>query len=480
MADDSPLAIYKKLFGESEALKGRYSGAMDEQRQAASTSMTDLEDTYRRRPSSGLLALAEGLSAPGPGGFIQAYHSGLKSYRKSREDDSDKDIERAQKLAALRGARAKLTETGLDNERQILEGQRGIAGGLQTIKKDEIAETRARAEEQRGEMLLRALGITGDGGSATPPPPPGPEGWDSGGEGEIVNESEDDLSFGQTTPPPSQRPPMPAPPAQAPGRPPMPAIQLTDTQKMLIAAEHPAKRAALLATMLANRSQTESQKVAEREKIAVERLQLQPGTPAYNQYIATGQMPQPRDATRAVSELRAIREADTNMGKYEDAERSLLEAYNLIPKAWNRMGGQTAATIGEFFGQGEDKNGAVYATKQLNTILSEEAIKAMGDALTGASTDYEMKKFLELYADGSASATRKQEALKRVIEKITRQKLLAQEQSKGLRSGEYYKPGYEPPKAPTGERGEPAGAKNAPGGSDPYSAADAILKGGAQ
>lgn len=488
MAGESPLEIYRRILERSAAMPAEYQKAADEQRGGLDTSMADITGAYAKRdPGNSLYAMGAGmLKKTAPWSFGNAFGSGLEAYVAANGQDADKDVERASKIAALRQARNKLSTDVLDQERLGLGTQTSVAGGIQGINKDNIAEGRIRAQEQRDEMLLRL--IMGTGG-ATPPPAPttggdGSSGVAGGADDDILNESEGGdwgsqppYQVAQATPQPSPQPqPRAAPQPAADGL----ASKLSQEQKLLIMATPPAQRAGMLANILAGKSQTETQKVEERKKIAVEQLQLQPGTPAYNQYIATGQMPQPRDATRAVSELKAIREADKEKGMYEDAERSLLEAYNLIPKAWNRTGGQTAATIGEFFGQGDDKESAVYATKQIQNILSEEAIKAMGDALTGASTDFEMKKFLELYADGSASTTRKQEALKRVIEKITRQKMLAQEQSKGLRSGEYYKPGYEPPKSPTGERGEPAGAKNAPGGSDPFAAADAILKGGAK
>jgi len=59
------------------------------------------------------------------------------------------------------------------------------------------------------------------------------------------------------------------------------------------------------------------------------------------------------------------------------------------------------------------------ATKRYNDILSESAIKAMAQTLTGASTNYEMQQFLAILADPASDATIRKKALKNLKQLVT-------------------------------------------------------------
>lgn len=456
---EGALDIYRRTLGDVERINRGYGAAMDEQRQGYDTSMEDLSGAYANRDRGApLFALASGLLAPTKTGrFGESVGAGLSAYGQARDKESQRDIERATKIAALREARAKLSQQALDSQRQMLPTQTGIAGGIRGIEQDNLAERLRREEIQRGERLIESL--TG-GAPQQAPRPPAPSG---GFEGDPTMQPG---SFGQEG---DEGQPAIAPPAPAPMRPPAPQqaapqnrFGLTEAQ-ILILKSDPKNAAANFAKFAGQRDDLYEQ-AQKRKQIAAD-LGLKPGSPEHTHFVGTGQMPQPKDATRAVSELKAIREADTEVGKYASAEKYLGEAMKLIPNAFSGFTAGARGSIGESLGMGNDEDSSVYATQRLKQILGEEAIKQMGDALTGASTDYEMRKFLELYADSSASPKRKTDALAAVIDKLTAQRRLAEARSKDMRTGEYYKPGYTVPTVDN----------NPPKKGDVFSAADAII-----
>jgi hypothetical protein len=106
-------------------------------------------------------------------------------------------------------------------------------------------------------------------------------------------------------------------------------------------------------------------------------------------------------------------------------------------------------------------------------LMNAEAIKAMSDQLTGASTNFEMEKFIEIIADPTAPPDKKLEAVRELNAEARRQLQYARERSDGLRDQSIRKPGGQPsvirPGSTTGapsggDRPPVAGAERAPDG----------------
>ncbi len=465
MAAESPLAIYRDVLRRTREMPGQYRASAEEERGAYDTSMADIEQSYAKRdPGGPLYAMASGLLKPTrTGTFGESWGSGLSAYKAANDQDAEKEIERAQKIASLRMARAALSRRTLQDEAGLFGTQTGIAGNINTMNRQAIEDQRRAEEDAAWQRLFGGGGgapgaapaVPGAAPAPSPAPAPGgaPQGL-GGGPGEDVlagGDGGDIISGSEGTP-------------QMAGGESGHPLGLTEQQLQVLRAAPREMRQGLLSKFMTEKDDLLKQ--AEKRKQLALQLGLKPGTHEYSQYVATGQMPQPKDATRAVSELKAIREADTDVGRYTAAEKQLTEALDLIPKAFSGFAAGARGSAGEMFGYGSDREGGVYATQRLKQILDEEAIKAMGDALTGASTDYEMRKFLELYSDSGASPQRKADALRAVIMKIRAQRRLAEARSKDMRTGEYYKPGYTVPTV-----------ENDPNGTDVFGRADAIIRG---
>lgn len=282
---ESALDIYRRTLGDVQRINSGYGAAMDEQRQAYDTSMSDLSGAYANQDKGApLYALASGLLAPTrTGRFGESVGAGLTAYSAARDRESQRDIERASKIAALRDARAKLSQQALDSQRQMLPTQTGIASGIHGIEQHNLAEKLRQEQAARTRQLLESLGV---GASATPAPAPAPAG-NGGFEGDpsmMPGQFGQEGDEGQ----PAQAPPTPRPPALQPvpagsprpqppvGNAPRPAIELTPAQKMLLAAADPKEVPTMLAGFL---KQNDVDMSPEGKK--ARDLGFKPGTPEF-------------------------------------------------------------------------------------------------------------------------------------------------------------------------------------------------------
>jgi len=300
---ESPLEIYRRVLERSRAMPGEYSKAADEQRGGLDASMADITQSYAKRdPGGPLYAMAAGmLKKTAPWSFGNAFGSGLEAYKNANDQDADKEVERASKIALLRQARTKLSADVLNVEREGFGTQTGIAGGMNTIDRQAMDDKRRRESDERWNETLRMMG-----GAAPAEPPaggvPGPgasvdpsaiapalaEVASGTGDdvlaGGIVNESEDDLATGTTAAP---RPAVPAQPQPAAPRPaaPQPAaarFNLTPEQIMILKGAGPERGPALLADML-RQNQGGNEMSPEGKK--ARDLGFKPGTPEFNEVV---------------------------------------------------------------------------------------------------------------------------------------------------------------------------------------------------
>lgn len=154
--------------------------------------------------------------------------------------------------------------------------------------------------------------------------------------------------------------------------------------------------------------------VAQRKEIA-EQNGLKPGTKEYQSYVFDGQLPGDQRAT--ATELKEKWSSEDELGALAQQEKMLREALTLVDGMYSGAGAGVLGTIGEMGGANVglfDKD-KVDATQRYKQIMTQQAIEAMSNTLKGASTDFEMNKFLEIIADPSASADRKKEALNSLL-----------------------------------------------------------------
>jgi len=86
-----------------------------------------------------------------------------------------------------------------------------------------------------------------------------------------------------------------------------------------------------------------------------------------------------------------------------------------------------------------DRNSAM-ATKEWQTVMGAEAVKAMSDQLKGATTDFELRKFEGMLADPSTPPEIRGRVIDRMLTLADKQRAIKARRIEELRSGSYYKP----------------------------------------
>jgi hypothetical protein len=81
------------------------------------------------------------------------------------------------------------------------------------------------------------------------------------------------------------------------------------------------------------------------------------------------------------------------------------------------------------------------ATVEWNQIMSQKAIEEMSKTLKGASTDFEMKKFLAIAADQTKPPSVRENAMDRFITLANEELQVRMKRFNEIREGTYYKPG---------------------------------------
>jgi GH24 family phage-related lysozyme (muramidase) len=199
---------------------------------------------------------------------------------------------------------------------------------------------------------------------------------------------------------------------------------------------------------------------AEREQTAIQ-LGIPKGSKAWQQMITEGKVSRPEIS--AGDQGRITKAEDELVGQRNTLE-NLQEALSLTgqTKDYQGFGANLMATVAGKFPRnipGVDYSQADAASR-LNQILNSEGIQNMSRTMKGATTDFEMRKWLSFAADLSLPVNVREKYLKRAIglyedEIQTREKRIDQ-----IRSGDYYKP-------QGGQSGRPGGANVPQGGGPP-------------
>jgi hypothetical protein len=186
-----------------------------------------------------------------------------------------------------------------------------------------------------------------------------------------------------------------------------------------------------------------------------ERFGLAKDSPSYKHYVLTGKMPRDDQKEMTASDRNAVRKAEDEILKAKNAQARLGRALDLNNDTNSGMLASTRASIGnimpdvlvpDFISSPKSSE----ATREYSDIMSQEAIKQMGDDLTGASTDFEMKKYMEIVGDVSKPAAIRQRALERMIEAGNKFIALQQDRARDIRGGDYYGKTYEAPSLKSG------------------------------
>jgi hypothetical protein len=196
--------------------------------------------------------------------------------------------------------------------------------------------------------------------------------------------------------------------------------------------------------------------VAARKKVA-EQNGLKPGDPRYEAYVLTGNMPRQNDQPLSVTDRKIIVDAEDSVINFDNTISILARAKELNPKAYSGFGAGLAGTIGTSGLPGANlafDPERAKASREFNQLMSGQAIEQMAQTLKGATTEFELKQFVEILGDPSTPPDIRARTIDRMTTLAQRQRDLAISRAKDLRNRDYFKP--------DNQRGQPSGQTNAP------------------
>jgi hypothetical protein len=169
-----------------------------------------------------------------------------------------------------------------------------------------------------------------------------------------------------------------------------------------------------------NRKPTLEEEVGERERVA-ERLGIARDDPRYPGFVGTGQMPresQQRLTTVDKKELWSSQDENLNI---DHTIQALDQAKGLNDKTYTGFGAGVRGNIVSNMGI---KDPAAHATREFGQLMSMEAIQMMAQTLKGATTDFELNKFVEILADPSTPPPIRARTIDRMKQLAERKKAL--------------------------------------------------------
>lgn len=147
-----------------------------------------------------------------------------------------------------------------------------------------------------------------------------------------------------------------------------------------------------------------------------------------------------RDSSLTTVDKKAIFEAEDELPAVDGTLSALNRAKELNTKTYT---GYTAGARG-WAGANLPGGSAVFDeetsknTLEFNNLMSFESIKTMADTLKGATTDFELNKFVQILADPSTPPEIRERTIDRMIKLAERKKQTAEDRIKKLRGGDYY------------------------------------------
>jgi hypothetical protein len=156
-----------------------------------------------------------------------------------------------------------------------------------------------------------------------------------------------------------------------------------------------------------------------------------------------------------VIDKKEIFEAEDSNANLDSTVANLQSALTANNQAYTGVGAgaradMVAKTPLRYLVGDEAKQGA-NATLEFEKITSPEALQIMSNTLKGATTDFELKKYIDIFADVSAPPKTRQNAIERLIALAERKRELNATRINQLRGGTYYDQGGGSSDAPANE-----------------------------
>lgn len=166
------------------------------------------------------------------------------------------------------------------------------------------------------------------------------------------------------------------------------------------------------------------------------------------------------DTPISATDKKAIFEAEDATPQLQGTVEALNRALELNPKTFTGWTAGVRGAIGTKMPGGGalvDKNSAL-ATEEWSKIMGPEALQTMASTLKGATTDFELRKFIEMLGDPSTAPNIRESIIKRMKTLAERKLQINEGRLKDLRGGTYFQPGggsSGAPAAPPPPRGGP-------------------------
>ncbi len=152
------------------------------------------------------------------------------------------------------------------------------------------------------------------------------------------------------------------------------------------------------------------------------------------------------DSPISAFDKKATLDAENELPNIAATIRNVERAMELNPQVFTGSSGGVRKWIGKNLPEGVTSSviapkAGTEATAEWDQLMGQEAVKNMSETLKGASTDFEMKKFISIAADTTQSADVRQRAMQRFITLAKDELELRKKRVSGMRDGTYFKPG---------------------------------------
>lgn len=172
------------------------------------------------------------------------------------------------------------------------------------------------------------------------------------------------------------------------------------------------------------------------------------------------------DTPISATDKKAIFQAEDAIPAVQGTIENLNRALELNDKTFSGFGAGVRGDIASKLPSSIAPKGAM-ETAEWSKIMGPEALTAMANTLKGATTDFELKKYMEMLGDPSTPATIRKGVIERMKRLAERKLEIDQARVNDLRGGSYFKEG-----------GGSSGVRQAPGshggGSAPQGAIQAL------
>lgn len=183
----------------------------------------------------------------------------------------------------------------------------------------------------------------------------------------------------------------------------------------------------------------------QRKKIAAENG-LDPSSPGYQSYVLTGKMPREDSQPLTSTDKKAIFDSEDDNVTLQTQIETLKRAKELNDKTFTGFGAGARGWAGTALpGAGYVMDAdAAKATREFGQLMQGEAISSMSKTLKGATTDTEMKRFIEMLSDPTTPPEIRTRIIDRLSGQAQRQFDINKSRIDDLRGGSYYKPKNKP------------------------------------